>query len=481
MLAFSQSVWSFDFLLETQLVIARAMQGLLRRMPVDPETAEDAHMPRHLGWLMLTALGVGGTIGAGIFAMPGMIALKAGPSGILSFFITGLIILFVAICYERFSLVVPNGVSAYSYVYHSIGELPAWIVAIGLFVEYSFGTSAVAIAWAEYLKKSFGYQLPLFWSGPSHINGVYHFGINIVAAAVILLVTVVLIIGGASKSARLNFALVCLKLMLLVTFLIAGLKHANFANWQPFMPKGWTGVMQGAALAVFPYVGFDALYTFAREAKSLRDTRLATYYCVAIVAFLYITVMAVATALAPCFIDGHVDAPNQLFVGSEAAAPLASLLAAAGEVGISRLVAVGAVLGIFNVLLVFSMGGPRIFRNMSEDGLLPPIFQKVHKGNPTIGIILNGIVMALMAGLLAFGDIAQMMVLGTLIAFMLVCIGAYRLKIVPPIISMIGLVGCFLLAINLGELVLKVYFITMPLGLVFYFCYGKRHSKLAHQ
>ena len=448
-------------------------------MPVSAETVEDAHMPRHLGVLMLTALGVGGTIGAGIFAMPGMIALKAGPAGILSFFIAGLVILFVAICYERFSLVVPHGVSAYSYVYHSIGELPAWIVAIGLFVEYSFGTSAVAIAWAEYLKKSFGYQLSAFWSGPSYINGVFHFGINVVAMSVIALVTLILIAGGASKSTRLNFVLVCLKLTLLTIFLIAGFRHANFANWQPFMPKGWEGVLQGAALAVFPYVGFDALYTFARESKSLRDTRLSTYYCVAIVAFLYIAVMCVATALAPCFIDGHVNTPNYLFVGSEAAAPLATLLSAAGEPQISQLVAVGAVLGIFNVLLVFSMGGPRIFRTMSEDGLLPPIFQKVHKGNPTFGIIANGAVMALMAGLLSFGDIAQMMVLGTLVAFMLVCLGAFRLKLVHPIISVIGLLGCSILAMNLGDMVLKVYCITQPIGLLFYFYYGQTHSKLA--
>lgn len=439
----------------------------------------DADTPKHLGWLMLTAMGIGATIGAGIFAMPGMIAMKAGPAGILSFIITGAVILFVGICYERFSRLVPHGVSAYSYVYHSIGEICAWIVAFGLFLEYSFGASAVSIAWAEYLKKALNYSLPAFWSGPSNIHGEYHFGINIVALTAVVLVTVICIYGGVSKSAKLNFFLVCLKMTLLTVFLIAGLKHVNFANWTPFMPKGFEGVLQGAALAVFPYVGFDALYTFARESKSLKDTRWATYLCVGIVAFLYVAVMAVATALAPCFIGGEPLHPNSLFVGTEAAAPLAMLLSAAGEEWTARLIAAGAVLGIFNVLLVLSMGGPRIFRNMAEDGLLPPIFAKTKQGNPTFGLAINGLVVGVMAAFLPFGDIAEMMVLGTLVAFMFVCLGALRLKIVNPLIALMGLIGCGVLAMHLGAMVLKVYCVSLPVGLLIYFFYGRKHSKLA--
>lgn len=450
------------------------MTSLLRRMPADVSGTDDT--PKHLGWVMLTALGIGATIGAGIFAMPGMIARKAGPAGILSFLITGLIILAVAICYEKFARAVPKGVSAYSYVYHSIGELFAWIVAFGLFMEYSFGASAVSIAWAEYLKRATGFKLDSFWSGPSNADGVFHFGINIVAIAVICVVTLILIYGGVSKSAKLNFMLVCLKTTLLVLFLGAGFRHINPANWTPFMPKGIEGVLQGAALAVFPYVGFDALYTFARESKSLRDTKMATYFCVGMVVFLYVTVMACATGLAPCFIDGK---ENTLFVGSEAAAPLANLLAAAGETWTGQLIAIGAVLGIFNVLLVLCMGGPRIFRNMAEDGLLPPIFQKTNKGNPVIGIAINGVLVAVIAGFVPFADIADMMVLGTLIAFIFVCLGALRLKLVNPLIAIAGALGCLILTGHLGELVLKVYCITCPVGLLIYFLYGRKHSKLA--
>ncbi len=454
------------------------MTTLLRRTPAEP-THLQSDTPKHLGWVMLTAMGIGATIGAGIFAMPGMIAMKAGPAGILSFIITGAVILFVGICYERFSRVVPHGVSAYSYVYHSIGEIFAWIVAFGLFLEYSFGASAVSIAWSEYLKKAVGYSLPAFWSGPTHVNGHFEFGINIVALAAVTLVTLICIFGGVSKSAKLNFALVCLKMTLLVVFLIAGIKHINPANWTPFMPKGFTGVLQGAALAVFPYVGFDALYTFARESKSLRDTRWATYFCVSVVAFLYVAVMAVATALAPAFFDGDPTKPNSLFVGTEAAAPLAMLLGAVGEDWTARLISIGAVLGIFNVLLVLSMGGPRIFRNMAEDGLLPPAFAKTKHGNPVFGLAVNGVVVGAMAGFLPFGDIAEMMVLGTLVAFIFVCLGALRLKIVNPIVAVFGAVGCAVLAAHLGPLVLKVYSITLPVGLVIYFLYGKKHSKLA--
>src|SRR5271170_7319671 len=169
--------------------------SLIRRTPAQ-SIVSDIGYSRNLGWLMLTALGIGATIGAGIFAMPGMIARKAGPAGILSFIITGLVVLAVANCYEKFARLVPHGTSAYSYVYHSIGEIFAWVVAFGLFFEYSFGSSAVAIAWAEYLKKALGFSLPSFWCGPVSSNGQYHFGINIIAFAVIALVTIILILGG---------------------------------------------------------------------------------------------------------------------------------------------------------------------------------------------------------------------------------------------------------------------------------------------
>jgi APA family basic amino acid/polyamine antiporter len=447
---------------------------MLRRAPSNADAVDET--PKHLGWLMLTALGIGATIGAGIFSMPGMIASKAGPAGSLSFLITGVIILAVAFCYEKFSRLVPKGVSAYSYVYHSIGEIVAWVVAFGLFMEYSFGASAVAIAWGEYLQTAFNFKMPVGLAGPYEVGASYHFGVNVVAIGVVIVITLILIFGGVSKSAKLNFCLVLLKMFLLVLFLGAGVRHINPANWNDFMPMGFQGVLQGAALAVFPYVGFDALYTFARESKSLKDTKQATYLCVGIVIFLYVAVMGVATGLAPCFVDGKL---NPLFGGNDAAAPLAKLLGAAGETWTGQFIAAGAVLGIFNVLLVLCMGGPRIFRNMAEDGLLPPIFAKTNKGNPTWGILVNGILVATFAGFVPFNKVADMMVLGTLVAFTFVCIGALRLKLVHPAAAIFGAAGCIILAFNLSQLVLVVYSITCPVGLLIYFLYGYKHSKLA--
>lgn len=450
------------------------MTTLMMRTPSAEGVADDT--PKHLGWLMLTALGIGATIGAGIFVMPGRIAEKAGPAGILSFLITGFVFLFVGICYERFARKVPNGVSAYSYVYHSIGEIFAWVVAFGLFLEYSFGASAVAIGWSQYLKTAVGYTLPSFLMGPQLVNGNFQFGVNVVALAAVAAVTCILIFGGVTKSAKLNFVLVCLKTLLLTMFMVAGVSHMHPENWQPFMPKGWDGVLQGAAIAVFPYVGFDALYTFARESKSFKDTRISTYLCIGLVAFLYVAVMAIATALAPVFLpDGAI---NPLFKGTEASAPLANLLMAAGESWTGKFIAAGAVIGIFNVLLVLSMGGPRIFRNMAEDGLLPPIFAVTRNGSPTYGLILNGIIIGLFAGFVPFETVSDIMVLGTLIAFLFVCVGAMRLKLVNPVVALMGALGCGLLAFKLDPIVLKVYCFTCPVGLVIYFLYGFKHSKL---
>ena len=263
---------------------------------------------------------------------------------------------------------------------------------------------------------------------------------------------------------------------LLAVFMIAGIQHVNPANWQPFLPKGIHGLSQGAAVAVFPYVGFDALYTFARESKSVNDTRLSTYICILLVAILYVAVMAIATGMQPVFtsVNGQL-VENALFKGTEASAPLANLMIAAHEDWAGKLIAAGAVIGIFNVLLVLSMGGPRIFRNMAEDGLLPPIFAAVNNGSPTF----NGVIVGCLAGFVPFDSVTDIMVLGTLVAFVFVCVGALKLRLVHPIVSLIGAIGCGILAFNLSPIVWTVYKFTCPAGLVFYFLYSRHHSRLA--
>lgn len=570
--------------------------GLLRRISAEPPAAVEAES-KHFDYITLTLLGIGATIGAGIFVMPGMIAALAGPAGIVSFVIVGLYFCAVGNKYEKFSRVLPHGVSAYSYTYFSVGELPAWIVAWGLFVEYFFGVAAVAIGFSSYLSTAAGYTLPAWLSGPSP----HHFGINVVAMACVGVITLILLLSSVKTSALINSVLVTLKVSILLTFLVAGsfdlnpyagalagalvvvvvalafmeklagpycvaravsinihggrsvilsylqewltdlvrglvflssrmnafayvykgqllvsfiaalalavtadvVTHSGFIiervllnplNWVPFAPMGHAGILAGAALAVFPYVGFDAQFGFARESKSHRDTKIATYLCVGSVAFIYILVMVVMTGLAPAFIadsSGHLTV-NPLFHGDESAAPLANLMIAVGKTWTAKFISVCAVLGLFNVILVLCKAAPRVFRNMAEDGLLPACFEKTKNGNPVIGVAVNGVICMLLAGFVPFRDISEMMVLGTLVAFMFVGLGSLRLE--PEVAaganrrlafalsyfaSFVVVGGSITLMLYLNPLVLKLYSITCPIGLVFYFAYGFRHSKLA--
>lgn len=430
---------------------------------------------RHLGWLMLALLGIGATIGAGIFVMPGRIASLAGPAGAISIVVTSIYFCAIGNRYERFSAVVPHGVSAYSYTYHTLGELAAWVVGWGLFIEYFMGTAAVAIGFSEYLRTAINFGLPEFLCGWSKDG---RFGIDLIAVSCVVTITVLLIKVGTHKPAWINAIMVGLKLTLLALFIGAGLTSINTANWQPFLPVGWNGVMQGAALFVFPFVGFDALYTFARESKSLRDTKIATFVCVLGVAVLYLLVFLVLTGLAPSFIksdDGTITA-NPLFSGGESAAPLAKVLIATGHDWVAKLIALGAVVGLFNVVFVMIQGAPRIFRNMAEDGVLPHKFE-----NLNFGIIVTGAICAIFAGFVPFAEISEMMVLGTLVAFLAVGAGSLRLPNLTWVdyLSAAVVIICSVgLVFYLNPMVRQVYLVSCPVGLVIYFAYGFRHSKL---
>ncbi len=430
---------------------------------------------RHLGWLMLALLGIGATIGAGIFVMPGRIASLAGPAGAISIAVTSIYFCAIGNRYERFSAIVPNGVSAYSYTYHTLGELAAWVVGWGLFIEYFMGTAAVAIGFSEYLRTAVNFGLPEFLCGWSKDG---RFGIDLIAVSCVFSITLLLIKVGTHKPAWINAIMVGLKMSLLALFICAGATSINAENWHPFLPVGWEGVMQGAALFVFPFVGFDALYTFARESKSLRDTKIATFVCVLGVAVLYLLVFLVLTGLAPSFIkapDGSVVS-NPLFAGSESAAPLAKVLISTGHNVVAKLIAIGAVVGLFNVVFVMIQGAPRIFRNMAEDGVLPHKFE-----NLNFGIIVTGAICALFAGVVPFAEISEMMVLGTLVAFLAVGAGSLRLpgKTWVDYLSATVVIVCSIgLVFYLNPMVRQVYLVSCPVGLVIYFAYGYRHSKL---
>ena len=430
---------------------------------------------RHLGWLMLALLGIGATIGAGIFVMPGNIASLAGPAGMISIALTGFYFCAVGNRYERFSAVVPNGVSAYSYTYHTLGELAAWVVGWGLKIEYVMGTAAVAIGFSQYLRTAINFGLPVFWTGWSKDG---KFGIDIFAVLCVLTITLLLIKVGTHKPAWINAIMVGLKATLLVLFICVGATSVYSENWQTFLPMGWDGVMKGAARFVFPFVGFDAFYTFARESKSLRDIKIGTFVCIFGVDVAYLLVFLVLTGMAPSFIhaaNGELVA-NPLFSGDESAAPLAKVLIATGHTFVAKLIAVGAVVGLFNVVFVMIQSAPRIFRNMAEDGVLPHKFE-----NLNFGIIITGGICALFAGVVPFAEISEMMVLGTLVAFLAVGIGSLRLPNltwVDYLSAFIVIVSSIALIFYLNPMVRQVYLISCPVGLAIYFAYGYWHSKL---
>ncbi len=456
-------------------------ETLTRKTPVKP-SANLIRNP-HFGWIALTSLGIGAIIGAGIFSMPGTIASTAGPAGILSFVLTGIIMVAVARCYHAFSTRSPHGVSAYSYVYLSLGELYAVIVGVGLFVEYFFGTSAVAQAWAEYLFVATGVKPSAFWLGTTVLpDGSMQFGINIVAMGVVAVITAILSLGNVRKSAWLNTTLVLLKLTLLTTFIIVGLKHFHMANLSPFMPFGISGVLAGAALAVFPYVGFDQLYSFVLESKRDKDTSIATYLSVLLSGALYIAVMLVMVGAVPALVasaTGHV--PNPLYSGSESAAALANVLRAVGEDWTAKFIGIAAVIGLFNVLLVGCMAAPRVFKNMAEDGLIPSVFAKTHNGSPIAGTLITGAICSVLAGVVPFEKLAHMMVLGTLVAFIAVAIGAKKEKLVGWFTALLVIIGGGLLIAKLDTLVFYVYPVTLGAALAVYLLYGYKHSKLGQQ
>ena len=420
-------------------------------------------------------------IGAGIFSMPGIIAASAGPGGILSFTIAGLFMLAVARCYERFSQFSPGGVSAYSFVYTSLGELAAVIVGGGLFVEYFFGASAIAQAWAQYLIIATGIGLPKFLQGSTMLaDGSFRFGFNIVATSVIAFITVTICLTNVRSAALVNTALVVLKLTLLGVFLFVGFKHFQIKNLFPFMPFGVQGVMAGAALAVFPYVGFDQLYSFVKESKREKDTSIATYLSVILSGILYICVMLIMLGVVSPTVSGANGdlVANPIYKGNEAASALAGVLSAVKESTVAKFISVAAVIGLLNVLLVGGLSTPRVFKNMAEDGLLPPVFARTHKGTPIAGTIITGSVIGILSGLVPFQQLAHMMVLGTLVGFVAISMGAKKEKLVSWVVALFVTISGIFLMTRLDHVVFMVYAITVTVALTAYFCYGYKNSKL---
>jgi APA family basic amino acid/polyamine antiporter len=458
---------------------------LFRRKPVAmlaSEAATPGGLKRALRALDLTLLGIGAIVGAGIFVLTGVAAEKyAGPGVTLSFCVSGFACAMAALCYAEFAAMIPVAGSAYSYAYATMGELIAWIIGWDLVLEYAVGAAAVAVGWSGYLRvilEGVGIHLPAaFTHAPGSMPGAI---IDLPALLIVLVVSGILYVG-ISESARFNSLIVAIKLVVIAIVIIVGALYVRPANWSPFAPFGWSGIMKGAAVIFFAYIGFDAVSTAAEEVvEPNRDLPIGILASLFVCTALYVMVAAVVTGMVPArMLDMN--------------APLASAFVLRGLRALSGIISVGAVAGLTSVLLVLLLGQSRIFYAVARDGLLPPAFHRVHPrfSTPYIPTILTGIVVGIAAALLPIQDIAELTNIGTLFAFVLVCLGIWILRHVEPnlvrpfhtplvpLVPILGALFCGYLMWSLPAVTWYRFFIWMCVGFVIYFSYGRYHSRVA--
>ena len=482
-------------------------------------------LKRTLGAFNVTLIGVGAIIGAGIFATVGSAAAGdavagrpgAGPSLMLSFVITAIVCGFTALCYAELASMVPISGSAYTYSYATMGELIAWIIGWDLIIEYAIGNVAVAISWAEYFHKlllNLGVPFPhwlaadyrsamilgsedparyaeLFGGAPVILGVPIIF--NFLAFAIVALITVVLV-WGIKESANFNAGMVAIKILVLLFFVGTALYFVPpakmAANWQPFQPQGWGGTFAGAALVFFAYIGFDAVSTVAEETKNpARDLPIGIIGSLIVCTVFYIVVAAVFTGLVPFTALQEVSSSGQ----AEALTMALDYVAPSGVTLPQTVVAFGSVVAHTAVLLVFQLGQPRIFMSMARDGLLPPVFASVHPRfkTPHVTTILTGVFVGVIA---AFANIESMLNLtniGTLFAFLLVCIGIPILRHKDParkrpfrvpfgnwLIPMLGALSCIFLMYYLAADTWWRFIGWLVLGLSIYLAYGYTRSAI---
>jgi basic amino acid/polyamine antiporter, APA family len=456
----------------------------------------------------LVMLGIGAVIGAGIFSSIGTAAVGevgpdgsvtrygAGPALVLSFLLLGAVCALAGLCYAELTSMIPISGSAYTYAYATLGELVAWIIGWDLILEYAVGNIAVAIAWSGYfasLLRSFGLELP-FWlyhsyrdvafSYPEHLGDLpvvlgVPIAINVPGMVIVGLITWLLVIG-IKESARVNNMMVVLKLLVLALFVGVGALYVDPKNWVPFAPNGWRGIHQGAAIVFFAYIGFDAVSTAAEETKDpQRSMPRGILISLGLCTIIYVIVGLVATGLVP----------YQMLKGSD---PLARAFEVAGLAWGQAFIAAGAIVSMTAVLLVFQLGQPRIFFSMSRDGLLPPWFRKVHPKfhTPHVTTILTGLFVALGSTLLDDDETYDLTNIGTLFAFLVVCLGVLALRIKDPhrprpfrvpavwVVAPLGALACLYIMMGLPFAAWERFGIWMVIGLIGYFVYGYKHSLL---
>ena len=430
----------------------------------------------------LVFLGVGAAIGAGVFVLTGVVAAtEAGPGLTLSFLVAGLACAFAALSYAELAASVGGCGSAYGYAYATLGELVAWIIGWALMLEYGLSVSAVAIGWSGYFANvlaAAGIALP-----PALLASPAEGGIVNLPASLIILVLGALLAVGVRSSTRFNNVMVVIKLGAIAVFVVVAAPHVEPVNWQPFLPFGLSGVMQGAALIFFAYIGFDAVSTAAEETRNpQRDLPVGIIGSLAICTLVYVVVAGVLTGIA------HYSTLN-------VASPVADALLKLGSRIGAGLVAAGAIAGLTSVMLVSYYGQTRVFLAMSRDGLLPSAFATVNPrtGSPVPVILVTGILTATVAGFAPISAVAEMVNIGTLSAFSVVCIGVIVLRRTrpdlerpfrtpaSPLVPALGVLMCGWLMLNLPVITWARFVLWMGIGLVIYFAYSARHSVIGRR
>lgn len=479
--------------------------GLWSRKSITVLQREAAHegeggLRRTLTASNLMLLGIGAIIGAGIFVLTGNAAAEyAGPAVVLSMVLAGLACGFAGLCYAEFASMIPIAGSAYTYGYATLGEFVAWIIGWDLMLEYLFGAATVAVGWAgnfvPFLAE-FGIKFPPAYAGaPFTVDAANHFSrtpgavLNIPAMVLVALMTWILVIG-IQESARFNNVIVFLKLAVIFLVIGVGFMYVNTANWHPFIPPntgrfgqfGWSGVVRGAGVIFFAYIGFDAVSTAAQEAKNpQKDMPIGILGSLLVCTILYVLMALVMTGMV------HYSKLND-------PAPILVAVAAAGSslAWLRYAVEIGSLLGLASVVLVMLMGQPRVFYSMARDGLLPEVFGRVHPKyqTPYVTTILTGTVAAIVAGLFPIGLLGQLVSIGTLLAFVIVCAGVWILRVrepntprsfktpLVPLVPILGIVSCFGLMAGLPKDTWYRLLIWLAIGLVIYFAYSRSHSHI---
>jgi basic amino acid/polyamine antiporter, APA family len=488
------------------------MRGIFSTKKLD-DILKDAESPtgtlrRALGPVQITLLGIGAIIGAGIFATIGTAAagdahrLGAGPGLMISFVIAAIVCAFVALCYAEIAAMVPISGSAYTYSYATLGELIAWIIGWDLIIEYAVGNVAVAISWANYFKtlvRQAGIIIPDWISMdlvtarkiPGLIESAPHFmGVPIVfnslAIMIVAIITIILLIG-IRESAWFNAGMVIFKLIVLSFFIFVCMKAVHTSNWTPLAPNGLIGILSGSAVIFFAYIGFDAVSTVAEESKNpQKDMPIGIIASLIVCTFFYIIIAGVFTGMIP-----YRDLVKML--SSQQAEPLTLAMEYANIKGLAlTIVAFGSVVAHTAVLFVFQLGQPRIFFSMARDGLLPKMFSTVHPKyrTPWGSTILTGVAVGVFSMFTSLDEMVDLTNIGTLFAFILVCLGVIVLRFKDPgrhrpfrvpggsFTAILGIIGCFVLIVFLPPSSWLRFAAWLNIGAVIYVCYGSIRSKL---